>query len=95
MAGTIGARGNNAVGVTGVNWTASMMAIKVLGASGTGTVADLVAGLEFAVQVKAAFAATNTANLRVLSNSWASSAPSAALQNAINAANSSDMRSNG
>jgi len=91
VAGTIGARGNNALGVTGVNWTASMMAIKVLGASGTGTVADLLAGLEFAVQVKAAFAATNTANLRVLSNSWASSAPSAALQNAINAANSSDM----
>jgi hypothetical protein len=90
-AGTIGARGNNALGVTGVNWIASMMAIKVLGASGTGTVSDLVAGLEFAVQAKAAFAATNTANIRVLSNSWASSAPSAALQNAISAANSADM----
>ena len=91
VAGTIGARGNNAVGVTGVNWIASMMAIKVLGASGAGTVSDLVAGLEFAVQAKAAFAATNTANIRVLSNSWASSAPSAALQNAISAANSSEM----
>jgi subtilisin family serine protease len=91
VAGTIGARGNNALGVTGVNWIASMMAIKVLGASGTGTVSDLVAGLEFATQAKAAFAATNTANIRVLSNSWASSAPSAALQNAISAANGSEM----
>ena len=90
-AGTIGARGNNAIGVTGVNWIASMMAIKVLGASGTGTVSDVVAGLDFAVQAKAAFAATNAARIRVLSNSWASSAPSAALQNAITAANSSDM----
>jgi subtilisin family serine protease len=90
-AGTIGARGNNATGVTGVNWTASMMAIKALGSSGTGTVSDVVAGLEFAVQVKEAFAATNAARIRVLSNSWASSAPSLALQNAINAANSSEM----
>jgi subtilisin family serine protease len=90
-AGTIGASGNNATGVTGVNWIASMMGIKVLGASGSGTVADVVAGLEFAVQAKAAFAATNAANLRVLSNSWASSAPSTALQNAINAANGSEM----
>src|SRR6185503_370604 len=78
-------------GVAGVNWIASMMAIKVFRASGSGTVSDVVAGLDFAVQVKAAFAATNAANLRVLSNSWASSDPSAALQNAINAANSSDM----
>jgi hypothetical protein len=91
VAGTIGARGHNAAGVTGVNWIASMMAIKVLGSSGTGTVSDVVAGLEFAVQAKAAFASTNAARIRVLSNSWASSAPSAALQNAINAANSSEM----
>ena len=91
VAGIIGARGNNATGVTGVNWIASMMAIKVLGASRTGTVADVVAGLEFAVQAKAAFAATGAANLRVLSNSWASAAPSTALQNAINALNGADM----
>lgn len=91
VAGTIGARGNNALGVSGVNWIASMMAIKVLGASGSGTVADVVAGLEFAVQAKAAFAATSAANVRVLSNSWASGAASAALRAAIDAANSSDM----
>jgi subtilisin family serine protease len=91
VAGTIGARGNNAAGVTGVNWIASMMAIKVLGSSGTGTVSDVVAGLEFAVQAKAAFASTNGARIRVLSNSWASGAPSASLQNAINAANGADM----
>ena len=91
VAGIIGARGDNALGVSGVNWTASMMAIKVLGTSGSGTVADVVAGLEFAVQAKAAFAATSAANLRVLSNSWASSAPSTALRAAIDAANGADM----
>ena len=91
VAGTIGARGNNAAGITGVNWIASMMAIKVLGASGTGTVSDVVAGLQFAVQAKAAFAATGAANLRVLSNSWASAAPSTALRDALTAANGSEM----
>ena len=91
IAGIIGARGNNATGVAGVNWIASMMAIKVLGASGSGTVSDVVAGLQFAVQAKAAFAATAGARIRVLSNSWASGAPSTALRDAIDAANSSDM----
>jgi hypothetical protein len=91
VAGTIGARGNNGVGITGVNWIASMMAIKVLGAAGTGTVSDVVAGLEFAVQAKTAFAGAYAGRIRVLSNSWGSAAPSAALQNAISAANDADM----
>ena len=34
VAGTIGARGNNGVGVVGVNWITSMMAVKFLGTSG-------------------------------------------------------------
>lgn len=88
-AGVIGAVGNNGIGVTGVNWTTSMMAVKILGSSGSGTVADAVAGLEFVVQAKAAFPAN--ANIRVLSNSWASSASSVSLVNAIKAANDSDM----
>jgi subtilisin family serine protease len=90
-AGTIGAVGNNGVGVVGVNWIASMMAVKVLGSTGTGTVADAVAGLEFVMQTKAAFASTNKANVRVLSNSWGGSGYSVTLLNAINAANASDM----
>src|SRR6185295_7205590 len=37
VSGTIGAVGNNNVGVAGVNWTTSIMAGKSLNASGTGT----------------------------------------------------------
>jgi subtilisin family serine protease len=91
VAGTIGARGNNGMGVSGINWTASMMAVKVLGSTGTGTVADVVAGLDFVIQAKAAFAATSAANVRVLSNSWASASTSQSLLNAVNTANSNDM----
>lgn len=48
VAGTIGAVGNNGVGVTGVCWTARIMAVRVLSDEG-GTTADIVQGIEFAV----------------------------------------------
>src|SRR5437879_5132206 len=47
--------------------------------------------IEFAVQAKAAFAATSGANVRVLSNSWGGGAFSQALLDEINRANANDM----
>src|SRR5437879_8012602 len=47
--------------------------------------------IEFAVQAKAAFAATSGANVRVLSNSWGGGAFSRALLDEINRANANDM----
>ena len=71
VSGTIGAVGNNGTGVAGVNWTASIMASKFLDATGSGTLANAVNAIEFAIQAKAAFGgATGAANVRVLSNSW-------------------------
>src|SRR5262249_20654067 len=66
--GTIGARGNNASGVTGVNWTTSIMGLKFLSASGSGNTADAIECIQFAIQAKQIFGAA--ANVRVLSNSW-------------------------
>jgi subtilisin family serine protease len=91
VAGTIGGAGNNGRGVAGVNWTASMMGLKFLGSSGSGYTSDAVLLLDFALQVKARFASTEAANLRVLSNSWGGGGYSASMFNAINAANASDM----
>lgn len=48
VAGTIGAVGNNALGVTGVCWQARIMSVRVLGAAGSGTSADIISGIEFA-----------------------------------------------
>src|SRR5207245_7960982 len=79
VSGTIGAVGNNGTGVVGVNWTASIMGSKFINASGSGTTANAINALEFAVQTKAAFAATGGANVRVLSNSWGGGAFSQAL----------------
>ena len=65
VSGTIGAVGNNGLGVTGVNWTASIMGLKFLNSSGYGSIAGAIIAVEFAVQAK-----IDGVNVRVLSNSW-------------------------
>jgi subtilisin family serine protease len=91
VAGTIGALGNNGVGVTGVNWNASIMAIKFLGSSGSGLTSDAVAGLEFVVQTDYILRSTGKADIRVLSNSWGGGGYSQSLMDAINMASGGDM----
>ena len=90
VAGTIGAVGNNGVGVVGLNWAASMMALKFLDSTGTGTIANAIKAIEFAVQAKAVLG-TNIANVRVLSNSWNGNAFSQSLLNEINRSNTANM----
>lgn len=48
-AGTIGAKGNNGVGVVGVNWNVSLLAVRVLDVNGYGTLTDVAAGVRYAV----------------------------------------------
>ncbi|TGM90483.1 S8 family serine peptidase [Leptospira licerasiae] len=50
VAGTIGAKGNNAIGVAGVCWTAKIMAVRVLDQSGSGDTATIIKGINFAVR---------------------------------------------
>ena len=45
VAGTIGAVGNNTIGVAGVNWNVKMFSVRVLDENGYGTEAGLVNGL--------------------------------------------------
>jgi subtilisin family serine protease len=49
VAGTIGALGNNGIGVTGVNWNVRIMALKFLDASGYGYTSGAIAALNYAV----------------------------------------------
>ena len=86
VAGTIGAVGNNGVGVAGVNWTTSIMGLKFLGSNGHGTVADAIAAIDFAIQAK-----IDGVNVRVLSNSWGGGGFSKALLDIINKANEHDI----
>ena len=89
VAGTIGAAGNNGFGVTGVNWVASMMGLKFLSSSGSGTTTDAIKAIEFAIQAKAALGVD--ANVRILSNSWGGGGYSIALANQIEASSNADM----
>ena len=90
--GTIGAAGNNNLGVVGVNWTTSIMGLKFLDYYGEGLTSDAIDAIEFAIQVKKVFANSGTpVNVRVLSNSWGGGDYSQALFEEISKANASDM----
>jgi subtilisin family serine protease len=54
VAGTIAAEGDNGIGVTGVNWTAQIMAVKFLNSQGVGTTADELNGISYILDTKAA-----------------------------------------
>ncbi len=76
VAGTIGARGNNNLGVVGVAWRVKLMALKFLDATGSGDVSDAVTCIDYAIAKGA----------HVLNNSWGGGPYSQALVDAIQAA---------
>ena len=88
VSGTIGAVGNNAQGVAGVNLAARIMALKFLNSAASGSESDAIDAIEFALQAKTIFGAA--ANVRVLSNSWGGGGFSQALLDEINHANTAD-----
>lgn len=49
VAGTIAAKGNNAIGITGVCWTVKIIPLRAFDDSGTGTVDDEIAAIEYAI----------------------------------------------
>ncbi|MDI6775425.1 MAG: S8 family serine peptidase, partial [Verrucomicrobiota bacterium] len=80
-AGTIGAVGNNGIGVAGVCWNARIMALKFLGSGGSGSTADAISAVEYATLMKA----------RLTSNSWGGGGFSQGLKDAIDAAGAADI----
>ncbi len=85
-AGTIGAVGNNGVGVAGVNWESQIMAIKFLDEGGSGTNEGAISAINYAIARR-----SDGVNLRVLSNSWGGGGFSQAMLDAINEAGAADM----
>lgn len=72
-AGTIGAVGNNGQGITGINWEAQIMPIKIFDSQGQTDVALIARGLEYAARHGA----------RITSNSWGGTEPNPALEDAF------------
>lgn len=49
IASVIGASANNSKGIAGISWNAKIMPIKVLDSAGSGTISDLIEGINYAV----------------------------------------------
>ena len=71
--GTIAARGNNALGIAGVNWVSRIMPVKILDDQGSGYTFDIYSGLIYAVSNGA----------RVTSNSYGGGGASSLMASAI------------
>ncbi len=65
VAGSIGAVGNNGVGIVGVNWNVRLMALKFLNSEGSGTDFDAIDCIDYALNMKA-----RGEPIGVLNNSW-------------------------
>jgi len=86
VAGTIGAVGNNGIGVVGVNHDVSIAACKFLGADGTGSTAGAIECINYFTDLKDA-----GVNVRATNNSWGGGSFSQALADAITAAGDADI----
>jgi len=82
VAGTIGAAGNNQVGMAGVCWQVQLMALRFLDAQGEGSISDAITCINYAIANGAA----------VINASWGSTAfESQALRDAIASARDNDV----
>jgi subtilisin family serine protease len=84
----MGAVGDNLIGVSGVNWTTSILPVKFLSSSGSGPTSRLIAALEWLVQAKQA-----GVNVRVVNDSatFVGTAYSQALSDEIDKLGANDI----
>ncbi|HDZ44671.1 MAG TPA: LEPR-XLL domain-containing protein [Phycisphaerae bacterium] len=82
VAGTIGAVGNDAAGVAGVNWTTKLMAMKFLSAGGYGSTAGAIQAINYVTMMRRDFGI----NVIATNNSWGGGGYSSALADAISSA---------
>jgi subtilisin family serine protease len=81
VAGTIGAVGNNSSGVAGVAWQVSIMSLKFLSGSGSGSTSGAIAAINYATRMRRDFGV----NVVATNNSWGGGGFSAGLRDAIEA----------
>lgn len=72
-AGTIGASGNNGIGIAGVSWQVTLVPIKFLDHKGSGSLAGAVQSIQYATRV----------GVQIMSNSWGGGAYSQSLYDVI------------
>ena len=93
VGGTIGAVGNNGVGVVGVNWQVKLMSLRFI-SGGFGSDANAVRACSYAKQMRDLWVSsggTQGANVRVLNNSYGGSGFNQAFLDAIRALDQSGI----
>jgi subtilisin family serine protease len=89
VAGTIGAVGNNALGVAGVNWQVSLMSLRFISATAdSGTTADAIKAYNYVKQMRDLWSSsshTKGADIRAVNASYGGGGYSQAEADAINA----------
>jgi serine protease len=85
VSGTIGASGNNGVGVVGINHEVSIVGCKFLGEEG-GTTADAIKCINYFIDLK-----QNGVDIRMSNNSWGGGGFSEGLSHAITASEDAGM----
>jgi len=77
VGGIIAGTGNNSKGICGVNWTAKIMALKILDSSGSGDTASAISAIQYAT----------TKGAKVINASWGGTSSSDSLKSAIESSN--------
>lgn len=86
VAGTIGASGDNTIGVTGINWQVRIMALKFLSSTGAGTLFDAIKALDYVTAMK-----QRGENIVATNNSWGGGGFSQPLAEAIERSNNAGV----
>jgi len=73
VAGIVGAKGNNDVGIAGVAWSVRLMPLKFLGSEGNGLDSDAIKCIDYAIQNGA----------HIINNSWGGEGVNKALSDAV------------
>ncbi len=73
VSGTIGANANDNMGIVGVAWNVRLLPIRFLGDDGSGTLADAIKSIDYAVAMK----------VNIMNNSWGGGGFSQALMDSI------------
>ena len=86
VSGTIGAVGDNGTGVAGVNWDVTIMPVKFLDDTGSGTTSDAIDAINYVTMMKQA-----GHNIIATNNSWGGGGFSQALKDAIQLGGNEDV----
>jgi len=85
--GTIGAVGNNGIGIVGVNWNVKLMGTKFLDSGGSGTTSDAISCIDYVIEQKTTYGQ----NIVAINASFGGGEYTQVMKDAIDAAGAADI----